>query len=328
MITNIVDRYVNIVKEEFKEYSKLILGKNFNTEIFNNYIENYIEARYYDFIEDANIRTFRAKIINAIENIKNELYSKGIYKEEILILQCDIFKNLLIFDNVSAVQSEETSLKKLQEIYEQSNKDNDFRNNFIEKNVYYENEKNQLMEKYNSKIFNVKYKKIAENIYILNLEYNIKFSKIYSKEFLETAFNTGVINEDKLLVEYSILSSDILNDIIEHNFKKKYIVELAETLLEKTKKIKGILNCLNSPAIQEKVSFSITYKNFCKYKSEISKFMKLGYKFSLYLDETFKVDFSNIERLNMFEFVVLDTDLDNYSEIIKNKKMIKNLIEK
>ena len=39
MITNIVDRYVNIVKEEFKDYSKLILGKNFNTEIFNNYLK-------------------------------------------------------------------------------------------------------------------------------------------------------------------------------------------------------------------------------------------------------------------------------------------------
>lgn len=328
MITNIVDRYVNIVKEEFKDYSKLILGKNFNTEIFNNYLENYIEARYYNFVEDANARTFRVKMINVIENIKEELYSKGIYKEEILILQCDVFKNLLTFDNVSTVQSEETSLKKLQEIYEQSNKDNNFRNKFIEKNVYYENAKNELKEKYKSKIFNVKYKKIAENIYTLNLGYNIKFSKIYSKDFLNTAFTTGVTNEDKLQVEYSLLSSDILNDIIEHNFKKKYIVELAETLLEKTKKIKGILNILNSPAIQEKVSFSITYKNFSKYKSEISKFMKLGYKFSLCLDETFKVNFTNIERLNMFEFVIVDTNLDNYSEIMKNKKMIKNLIEK
>ena len=131
MITNIVDRYVNIVKEEFKDYSKLILGKNFNTEIFNNYLENYIEARYYNFVEDTNARTFRVKMINVIENIKEELYSKGIYKEEILILQCDVFKNLLTFDNVSAVQSEETSLKKLQEIYEKSNKDNNFRNKFI-----------------------------------------------------------------------------------------------------------------------------------------------------------------------------------------------------
>ena len=56
--------------------------------------------------------------------------------------------------------------------------------------------------------------------------------------------------------------------------------------------------------------------------------MKLGYKFSLYLDETFKVNFTNIERLNMFEFVIVDINLDNYSEIMKNKKMIKILIEK
>ena len=33
MVKNIIDRYIDIVKEEFKEYSKLILGKNFDLDI-------------------------------------------------------------------------------------------------------------------------------------------------------------------------------------------------------------------------------------------------------------------------------------------------------
>lgn len=328
MITNIVDRYISILKDEFKDYSKLILGKNFNTEIFNIYLENYIESRYYNFIEETNIRTFRDRMINEIETTRINMFDKGIYKENILNAQCEIFKNLLVFDNVSTVQNEEVSINKLQEIYIESHKDNDFKNIFLDKNVFYDNLKRNLIEKYESKIFNVKYFKLDKDIYISKLEFNIKFSKIYSKSFIETAFNTGTTNEDKLQVEYSLVSKDILNDILDHNFKKKYILNLAESLLSKQKKMKSILNILNSSALQEKASLLITYSNFIKYKETIYTFIKLGYKFSVYLDENFKTDLENLERLNMFEYSILSNELSNYNEIIKHKKEIKNLIEK
>ena len=328
MVTNIVDRYISILKDEFKDYSKLILEKNFNTEIFNIYLENYIESRYYNFIEETNIRTFRDRMINEIETTKSKMFEKGIYKENILNSQCEIFKNLLVFDNVSTVQNEDVSINKLQEIYKETHKDNNFKNIFLDKNIFYDNLKRTLKEKYESKIFNVKYIKLYKDIYISKLEFNIRFSKIYSKSFIETAFTTGTTNEDKLQVEYSIVSKDILNDILNHNFKKKYILNLADSLLSKQKKMKSILNILNSSALQEKASLLITYNNFIKNKDNIYNFIKLGYKFSVYLDESFKLDIANLERLNMFEYSIISNELSNYNEIIKHKKEIKNLIEK
>ena len=328
MVTNIVDRYISILKDEFKDYSKLILEKNFNTEIFNIYLENYIESRYYNFIEETNIRTFRDRMINEIETTKSKMFEKGIYKENILNSQCEIFKNLLVFDNVSTVQNEDVSINKLQEIYKETHKDNNFKNIFLDKNIFYDNLKRTLKEKYESKIFNVKYIKLDKDIYISKLEFNIRFSKIYSKSFIETAFTTGTTNEDKLQVEYSIVSKDILNDILNHNFKKKYILNLADSLLSKQKKMKSILNILNSSALQEKASLLITYNNFIKNKDNIYNFIKLGYKFSVYLDESFKLDIANLERLNMFEYSIISNELSNYNEIIKHKKEIKNLIEK
>lgn len=328
MVTNIVDRYISILKDEFKDYSKLILGKNFNTEIFNIYLENYIESRYYNFIEETNIRTFRDRMINEIETTKSNMFEKGIYKENILNSQCEIFKNLLVFDNVSTVQNEDVSINKLQEIYTETHKDNNFKNIFLDKNIFYDNLKRTLKEKYESKIFNVKYIKLDKDIYISKLEFNIRFSKIYSKSFIETAFTTGTTNEDKLQVEYSIVSKDILNDILDHNFKKKYILNLADSLLSKQKKMKSILNILNSSALQEKASLLITYNNFIRNKDNIYNFIKLGYKFSVYLDESFEPDLANLERLNMFEYSIISNELSNYNEIIKHKKEIKNLIEK
>ena len=167
-----------------------------------------------------------------------------------------------------------------------------------------------------------------KDIYISKLEFNIRFSKIYSKSFIETAFTTGTTNEDKLQVEYSIVSKDILNDILDHNFKKKYILNLADSLLSKQKKMKSILNILNSSALQEKASLLITYNNFIRNKDNIYNFIKLGYKFSVYLDESFEPDLANLERLNMFEYSIISNELSNYNEIIKHKKEIKNLIEK
>ena len=328
MVTNIVDRYISILKDEFKDYSKLILGKNFNTEIFNIYLENYIESRYYNFIEETNIRTFRDRMINEIETTKSNMFEKGIYKENILNSQCEILKNLLVFDNVSTVQNEDVSINKLQEIYTETDKDNNFKNIFLDKNIFYDNLKRTLKEKYESKIFNVKYIKLDKDIYISKLEFNIRFSKIYSKSFIETAFTTGTTNEDKLQVEYSIVSKDILNDILDHNFKKKYILNLADSLLSKQKKMKSILNILNSSALQEKASLLITYNNFIRNKDNIYNFIKLGYKFSVYLDESFEPDLANLERLNMFEYSIISNELSNYNEIIKHKKEIKNLIEK
>lgn len=76
MVKNIIDRYIDIVKEEFKEYSKLILGKNFDLDIFNSFLNDYIDARYFNFIDNENIRTFRDKIIKVITNTQNNLEIK------------------------------------------------------------------------------------------------------------------------------------------------------------------------------------------------------------------------------------------------------------
>ncbi len=327
MIKNIVDRYIDIVKEEFKEYSKLILGKNFDSDIFNDFLNDYIDARYYNFIDDENIRTFRDKIIKIISNTQNLLEIKRPHDKELIEREANIFKNLLSFDAVSIVQSEESAINSLNEIYMNNNGKDNFKSRFIEKNVYYENKRNELKEKYESEVFFLKYKRLDLNIYYADIGYKIKFPKMYNEEFIKNAFNSGITNEDKLQVEYSMLSKEVLNEILVHNFKRKYVVDLPETLIEKEKKIKSILNTINSSAIQEKISLLISNKVFVRKRNEIYALMQKGYKFSLYIDNSFKTDIENIERLKMFEFTILNTEVKNYKEIKEKINNIKNLIE-
>lgn len=326
MVKNIIDRYIDIVKEEFKEYSKLILGKNFDLDIFNSFLNDYIDARYFNFIDNENIRTFRDKIIKVITNTQNNLEIKRPHDKKLIIDESNIFKNILTFDSASIVKSEESAINALNDIYWKNNTKDYFKSRFIEKNVFYENKRDELKEKYESEVFYLKYKKLDLDTYYADISYKIKFPKIYNREFIKNVFCNGITNEDKLQVEYSMLSKEILNEILVHNFKRKYIVDLPETLIIKEKKIKSILNIINSSAIQEKISLLISNKAFINYRKQIYSLIQNGFKFSLYLDNTFKTDIESMERLKMFNFIILDTTINNFDDINEKTKNIKNLI--
>ena len=111
------------------------------------------------------------------------------------------------------------------------------------------------------------------------------------------------------------------------NFKKRYVLEFAETLLKKPKKIKSILNSINNSAIQDKISLKIKYEEFSKNKEVVYDLMREGFKITIILDNSFEPNFKNIESLQMFEFVIINKNLKQYGEIISNKESISNIIE-
>ena len=119
----------------------------------------------------------------------------------------------------------------------------------------------------------------------------------------------------------------ILKDVLKLNFKRKYILEFADTLLKKPKKIKGILNIISSSAVQDKVSLKIKYEQFIQNKEIIYDLMRNGYKITIILDNSFDVTFKNIETLQMFEFVIISRDLKKYNEIKQEVKELHNIIE-
>jgi len=133
--------------------------------------------------------------------------------------------------------------------------------------------------------------------------------------------------EDKLVIEYYLVVLQILKDVLKLNFKRKYILEFADTLLKKPKKIKGILNIISSSAVQDKVSLKIKYEQFIQNKEIIYDLMRNGYKITIILDNSFDVTFKNIETLQMFEFVIISRDLKKYNEIKQEVKELHNIIE-
>ena len=137
----------------------------------------------------------------------------------------------------------------------------------------------------------------------------------------------GIVNEDKLVVEYYLTVLQILKDILKQNYKRKYIVEFASTLLNKPKKIKSILNIIDNVAIQEKISLKIKYEQFLENKEKVYELMREGYKITVVLDNSFEATFKEIESLKMFEFIIINKNIKKYEEIIRNKGDLQNIIE-
>ena len=150
----------------------------------------------------------------------------------------------------------------------------------------------------------------------------------YSELAINKVFNMGITNEDKLVVEYYLIVVQIIKDIIKQNFKKQYIVEFAETLLEKPKKIKGLLNSVDNVAVQDKISLKIRHEHFIENKEKVYELMREGYRFSLVLDNSFEVTYKNMENLKMFKFVIINKDSKQYSEVMRfNDEVNNNIIE-
>ena len=104
-------------------------------------------------------------------------------------------------------------------------------------------------------------------------------------------------------------------------------MEFTNKLLNKPNKLKNLLNIIDNTAIKDKVSIKIKYEFFIENKEKIYELIKEGFKITLILDNSFKVNYKTIDTLEVFKYVILNKDLKNYNEIIKYKQNIKNIIE-
>ena len=192
------------------------------------------------------------------------------------------------------------------------------------------NEKEELIKRFSSEEFYIKLTNYPDKlkVYRVNLKFqNIKFPLEFSDFAINKAFQMGLVSEDKLVIEYYLVVLQILKDVLKLNFKKKYVLEFAETLLKKPKKIRGFLNIINNPIIQEKISLKIKYEEFLKNSETVFELMREGYKITVILDNSFEPNFKNIESLQMFEFVIINRNLKNYVEIMNSIENLHNIIE-
>ena len=331
MTINIMNEYIELTKKQISEYMNLVFENEFNQRYCDIFTEKYINIRYFNYYENDIYENTRKKILDHLKQTEEDIIINYINDRELIENMKMFFYYVLYFDNVVYCKDLRKKIEQIEKLKQKRIGNNiyNFQEILYQKINEYTKQKEDLIKQFLSNEFFIKLTKYPNksNVYRVNLKYDIKFPLEYSEFAINKAFQMGIVNEDKLVVEYYLIVLQILKDVLKQNFKRKYIVEFAHTLFKKPKKIKSILNMIDNPVIQEKISLKIKYEQFLDNKEIIYDLMREGYKFTVILDNSFEATFKEIESLQMFEFVIFNKSLEKYEEIINNKKDLHNIIE-
>lgn len=345
-MNNLMDTYLNFTEKKIKKYIKIVFNTNYNEELVNEYLKTYINARYYNIKNtDKPARAFYLRILDELE-----------YKEDILMEKCEeesetldakqaklnlihvikeVFGYVLFFDNVRNIENFKTidSLHEIiDKILELVKSYYDIKNpNDVKDKLYKEVksdmiEKDVFLDKFDTEEFYLEFENtdFNEEIYYVHLNHNIKMPMQYSDSAIEKVFSEGIIAEDKLQIEYILLSTVAIRDIINGNFKDSYIAEFEASLFKKKQKLNTILSLIGNQALQEKINLNITYADYIKNQKSVLEYIKKGYNFVITLDDTLK-NAEDVEKLRMFKLVIVPKDLKLYKEIKRDDVIVERM---
>lgn len=331
MASNVMQEYIKMTQDEVISYIKLIFERSYSKKIALRYMNAYLNVRFYNFYPKDDNLTFRKNYLNAIKEEEANIVRAMPEKKKLIENMGLFFYYILYFDKISYRVDVDEIIEKLYKIRKKLlRKDNeDFKENFRNTYEEYADKKEKFLKKFETEEFYLKVTDYegANNANRVNLKYNIKFPMLYSTQAIENVFNSGLVAEDKLFVEYNLMSVEIIQDILKGNFKRQYIIEFNTNLFKKKRKLASLLNVINNSAVQDKVNLKITYKEFLQNKDNIYELMRDGFKFAVILDNSFEPEYANFERLNAFYYTIASKKLDYYDKVITNESIIKRLIK-
>lgn len=325
---NLMNDYIKIVKSNMNKFMKIFLDNKYVKSISDEFIETYTETRYYGLIEIKKGFTVKNKILNDLREKREELLEEFSEKEKIIDLTYAFLDSCIALNETSLdlLDEEIEQVVKLRKIHFSKDDYNDYKNEIRKLVKDSMKEKENLLKKTNSEKFFLKYSNYKiTNLKKVIVKHNIKFPAVYSKQAIDKIFNNSVVAEDKVFVEYNMISAQVIRDIENAIYRKQYVVEFPETILDKTQKMARLLEIINHPSIQDRLMLNISYKTIIKYRDKIYEFLRNGYKIALTLDDSFEGNAADIQRLSLFQYVLVNKKSEYYNQLVKNK--LKNLVE-
>ena len=326
-----IQKYTEIVKKELAKYMASILEKEYDKTIFDELFEYYVNIRYYDIDgKKKKKEDLRKVVLRGLDKEKKKLLEK--YDKQKVIYMLEMFEYIIYFDNVGSYRNIENIINPIIEFrkYNLNKKDDKtFAKAFsklVEENTKL---KQEYIEKFEFKNFKLTTKKLGnKKTNLITLKYNINFPEAYKKTIIDQIYNSGVTKEDRLLVEYNMLNAILLKDIIKGQFNTEYLVEFATSLLKKKSKLSRVLKILYDENNKERINLLIDYKEFTEEtKNEIYSLMRQGYKIAVRLEDKDELNEQQINRLNVFSYVLINDKSICYNDIIKVKELSKKIIK-
>lgn len=334
MTHNIMKEYTEHTKKFIHLLMREYFEEKYNKKIVQEYIESYIEARYSNYGGNENQRVFYRRIYSALKDTCEKLTYNEEDEEKIKDIKnvLEIFQYIFYIDFVRTIKIElkefvnQMYTKRITKF--EMKKDSSLKEKLLKMIKKYRDEKEKFLKSFETDDFELittKYP-LIKDVYKVDLEYKFKFPYIYSSEAIADVYNENVVNEDKIMIQYILLTVSGIKRILEGKFNGQYLVELPNTLLKKNKKLEQILKIIDAPVIQEIIKIKIKYKDFIIYRNTIYDLMKKGYRFAIIIDESFIINKQQIKKLEIFDYILINKSKEYYEEFQKYEQEIEKII--
>ena len=322
MARNVVKDYLDYEKQNLKNYISVITDKKLNSNICDMIIDTYVDVRYFNAYTSMKKNPIDNIEYYVIEKFKKNFIDKNVRKNIMLLLDALIILRYVVLyekynDNEEAKKSLEQYEEKVREKYNNtsilvSGVIKDIKTNY------------QKKEKFLSELLSVDFsvdKKATNinNVFDVILENNINMPDLFSDIAVNRVYNTGTINEDKMLVYYTLLSREILLDMINYDYSNKYLIDFPTSIIDRDSKLDNLLKIIDLDYLKERIVMEITYHDYKEQKDEYDDLIHKGYSFAVIIDDEVKDD---LVLFNIFSYIIVGNDEDekvfkNYSNVIK-----------
>ena len=312
-------QYVDFTKKNLQSYTKRIMEKYFDKELFSRYVDMYVNVRYYNQMIEV-----RSCLEANLNYYLGEIYSKNKSNTSKFIFE--LFKMYYYLDDVKKFDFSKDLNKYVEEMNDiRESKlgivDKFFNTDFKKMIMDVQNRQLKFIESLDSKDFYLNLVDVKNNRYYADVYSMVSIPKLYSNYAIRKVWNSTIISENILQIELYLLSSIILKSIINGTFNKYYLVDFKCSLFSKKEKLRRLIDIVRNDICLDLISFSISYTDFVEYREQVLQFIKDGISFNIILDDKFLVD-KCYDMLDIFNYIIIVDDKYMISRFSNKKNII------
>lgn len=323
---NIIEKIMFMKEEEIKEIIDVLNNdetlKTNEATIRENFLKVYIDGKYYNYCGDVNVeyngRNMNTRIENALKESAEKMikaykgtdnkYSETVKKyTNIFTLIMYLEHTYLVIDDTKIKkQTYKNKMVKLIGTEVDPKTMNSMISNILKIQRTYKSVIKESIEKLETSLFELNYNNLSiKNVYAVELNHNINFSKVYSDYIVDKTYYDGIVAEDKIEVLLTLLLVQVVKDMLNADFNKKYIFYIPESLYTKSNKLDKIFNLFGDEYAKNNIIVLAQYEELSKNKKIIKSLIKDGYRFAVDL-KTSAVKSKDQGIVEAMEYIFVD----------------------
>lgn len=347
-VKNVIENALLVKREELNELFDILLDEKIvRQNLKEEFIEKYINIKYYNIDEIYGkssatkvrkyIKDFSEKLISSYKG-KDKNYPDMIkaYDDAFELIIClDIAKNS-ISDSRAKTEFYKEAINSVYPNMETSKK-NEVISEMLKVQKTAKNTLEYFLQTLDTNMFKLMYNKVIgeSNMFALDLDHNVEFSKVYSDYIIDKTYTEGIVAEDKMYVMITLLSVQLIKDMMASNYNKRYFIHIPDSIYEKNKKLDKLLKMLDDAFAKNSVYILVKYNELLSNKKIIKEIRQEGYKFAVMFDENYELLAKDKGNLFITNYIFIDKIIGDKDKIVsfvpeelKSHVIIDDIIQK